>query len=245
MTIKILGHRGVNQPENISLPYQNTLEAFNYAAEKNADGFELDVISSKDGKCFVIHDDDTSKHGGKGIITRLNAAEIKKLKLYGKYNIPTLAEVLDIFSRKNRFINIEVKQPGIVEQVIKEITASLYPMENILMSSFVHSDLGVARKAHRDILIGLLFGRESRDNPGYEQYIVHLSEKLAPTAFCMEKTLPYLSVLQSKNEKFFWTIKKEDMTNNLVEGLLMYENVNFITDYPGELKNFLSSGKPG
>jgi hypothetical protein len=59
----------------------------------------------------------------------------------------------------------------------------------------------------------------------------------------MEKSLPYLILLQSDLEKFFWTIKKEDTENNLVEGLLMYKNVNFITDYPRELRDFLENRK--
>jgi glycerophosphoryl diester phosphodiesterase len=45
--MKILGHRGIRQEENSRLPYQNTLEAIQYALEKSADGVELDVIASR------------------------------------------------------------------------------------------------------------------------------------------------------------------------------------------------------
>jgi glycerophosphoryl diester phosphodiesterase len=236
MTIKILGHRGINQPENKSLPYQNTLEAFNYAIEKGADGFELDVIASKDGKCFVIHDDDILKHGGgEGLITQLDSKEIKNKKLAGRYNIPALSEVLTTYSKKNALINIEIKQQGIAELVVKEIIGAKYPIENLLISSFNHHDLIIARGLNSNIKIGLLFGRESREDKNFEQNIMLLSERLAPTAFCMEKTLAYLSVLESQNEKYFWTIKKEDIQSYIIQGLMMYENVNFITDYPEEL----------
>jgi hypothetical protein len=57
----------------------------------------------------------------------------------------------------------------------------------------------------------------------------------------MEKTLPYISVLESQKGKYFWTILKEDLDNFVVDGLLMYENINLITDYPEELINKIHS----
>ncbi len=236
--IKILGHRGANQPENPKIPYQNTLEAFQYSIDEKADGVELDVFASKDGKCFVIHDDDISKHGDEiGLITQLHAKEIstKKVGKLAKFNIPSLLDVLKLFSNTNKTINIELKQEGIEELVVQEILDSRISLENILVSSFKHHDLVSLRNLDKKIKIGLLFGRESKQNPEFQRYIMDLSERLTPTAFCMEKTLSYISVLESTNEKYFWTIKKEDLENYVVEGLMMYENVNFITDYTKEV----------
>ena len=155
-----------------NLPYQNTLEAFNHAIEKGADGFELDVIASKDGKCFVIHDDDISKHGaGEGLVTQLDSKEIKTKKGFGKYNIPALSEVLAAYSKNNKLINIEIKQEGIAELVVKEIVETKYPIENLLVSSFNHHDLITTRNLNADIKIGLLFGKESREDKNFEQNI--------------------------------------------------------------------------
>ena len=49
---KLLGHRGFsgNYPENTMLAFQKAIEA-------GADGVELDVQFSKDGKLVVIHDE--------------------------------------------------------------------------------------------------------------------------------------------------------------------------------------------
>jgi glycerophosphoryl diester phosphodiesterase len=236
--MKILGHRGIRQEENSRLPYQNTLEAIQYALEKSADGVELDVIASRDGKCFVIHDDDISKHGSSsGFITELQSEEIKSRRVGGDagYKISALSEILSLFKRNNKTINIEIKQEGISDIVLKEILDSKISLEGVIVSSFSHHDLISLRNQNADVKAGLLFGKESRQNKYFEQYITQLAERLAPTAFMMEKTLSYLSVLESRNEKYFWTILKEDMENFTVEGLAMYEGVNFITDYPEEL----------
>lgn len=236
--MKILGHRGINQPENPNLPYQNTIEAFQYALSKGADGVELDVMLSKDGKCFVIHDDDISLHGtDTGLITQMTSSEIetKSVGRGKKYKIPELSEVFVIFRGKDKLINIELKQPGIPEQVMKEVLASRIPLENFLISSFDHHDLFRVRGINKDVRIGLLFGKDSRNDRLYQRHILEVAERLAPVVFNMEKTLPYLTVLDNEREKYLWTIKKEDLHNYLIEGLMLYEKVNFITDYPEEL----------
>ncbi len=236
--MKILGHRGINQPENSDLPYQNTIEAFQYALSKGADGVELDVMLSNDGKCFVIHDNDISKHGTEaGFISQMNSDEIRK-KSVGKnrkYNIPALTDVFILFKGKNKLINIEIKQKEIAEKVLMEVLNSGIPIKDFLISSFDHHDLFKVRGLNKDIKVGLLFGRESREDKNFERQILELAERLKPAVFNMEKSLPYLAVLDNKIDKFIWTIKKEDLTNYQVEGLMLYESINFITDYPEEL----------
>ena len=49
--VKVWAHRGANR----QFP-ENTLAAFNRAAEIGADGIELDVSLTKDGRVVVMHD---------------------------------------------------------------------------------------------------------------------------------------------------------------------------------------------
>ena len=65
--MEVWAHRGASgyMPEN-------TMEAFELAIEQRADGIELDVQLSKDGKVMVLHDEsvdrvtNSSGHGGTG-----------------------------------------------------------------------------------------------------------------------------------------------------------------------------------
>lgn len=238
--MKILGHRGINQPENVDMPYQNTTDAINYAFNFGADGVELDVFLSSDEKCFVIHDNDISKHkAGQGLITELNSFEIEKKLVDAKYKIPKLSEILSLAKEKNKILNIEIKQEGIQDFVIKEVLDSKIKLENIIISSFNHHNLFAAREANKEIKIGILFGQETKKISQYQQHLLEISTRLAPSCFMMEKTLPYISILESKIDKYFWTIKKEDLQNYNVQGLMMYEGVSFITDYPQEFIEYI------
>lgn len=50
----VIGHRG-----NPRKYQENTLEGFTSLLETNADGFEIDIYMTKDGKLVVFHDDNT------------------------------------------------------------------------------------------------------------------------------------------------------------------------------------------
>ena len=52
----IYAHRGAS----LDAP-ENTMAAFELAAQYGADGIELDVVLTKDGEVVVIHDDDVDR----------------------------------------------------------------------------------------------------------------------------------------------------------------------------------------
>ena len=56
---KIYAHRGAS-----GYAPENTLRAFALAADMGADGVELDVQISKDGRLVVFHDDELSRLTG-------------------------------------------------------------------------------------------------------------------------------------------------------------------------------------
>ncbi|HBI56560.1 MAG TPA: hypothetical protein DDY38_07025, partial [Firmicutes bacterium] len=70
-----IAHRGAS-----SLAPENTMTAFRKAAELGADGLELDVQFSKDGKLVVIHDELLNRTtNGKGLVKDYSLAELKEL----------------------------------------------------------------------------------------------------------------------------------------------------------------------
>ena len=95
---KYFGHRGCsgNYPENTMLAFQKAIEA-------GADGIELDVQFSKDGRLVIIHDETLDRTTtGKGLVKNHTLEELKSLDAsykfagqYGVNQIPTLCEVLD------------------------------------------------------------------------------------------------------------------------------------------------------
>lgn len=62
MKTKVWAHRGAS-----AYAPENTLEAFQLAVTQQADGVELDVQMTKDGKLVVIHDETIDRtSGGQG-----------------------------------------------------------------------------------------------------------------------------------------------------------------------------------
>ncbi|MDX1949242.1 MAG: glycerophosphodiester phosphodiesterase [Rickettsiales bacterium] len=239
--MKILGHRGIRQDENINKPYQNTIEAINFAIKNNADGVEIDVFASLDKICFVIHDDEIKIHNGGDIKITSSNSKIIDLQRIGKpnniYKIPKLSELFEYFSvRKNKILNIEIKQNGISELVYKEIKNSKILKDNLIISSFNHSDLISFRQLDKNIKIGLLFTSDDAEKEGYFEYIENLSDKLGNTIFIPNCYTKNEKILNSEREKYFWTIKEKEIENGLFDSLKKLPNANFITDFPELIK---------
>ncbi|MBQ8029201.1 MAG: hypothetical protein IJ262_07320 [Clostridia bacterium] len=109
-----VAHRGLS-----SLCPQNTLPAFEAAAEYGFYGYELDVHTTADGKWVVIHNDTVdSMTNGEGEVEKFTFDEIRKLKIdsgngienHRNLQIPTLEESLEICKRSNIIPFIEIKK---------------------------------------------------------------------------------------------------------------------------------------
>src|SRR4030042_3740320 len=95
-----IAHRGFHK----SFP-DNTLEAFEAAIGLGVDGIELDVHETADQEFIVFHD---AKLLDK-VIKYLLLDEIKNVKLQGKFDIPTLGQVLDLCRRRAKLM-VELKK---------------------------------------------------------------------------------------------------------------------------------------
>jgi glycerophosphoryl diester phosphodiesterase len=91
----VIGHRG--SPHRAR---ENTLEAFAAAREDGADGVELDVHRTVDGRLVVHHDADAP---GIGVLAEHDLGAIRAVHPW----IPTLAEVLD--ECRGLLVNVEIK----------------------------------------------------------------------------------------------------------------------------------------
>ena len=102
--VKVWAHRGANR----QFP-ENTLAAFNRAAEIGADGIELDVSLTKDGRVVVMHDNKVDRTtDGHGEICDFTWDEMRKLDCGQGQHPPLLSDVLELMRGNNLLLNMEI-----------------------------------------------------------------------------------------------------------------------------------------
>ena len=177
MATRVWAHRGASA----SAP-ENTLAAFEKAVEMGADGIELDVHRSRDGKLVVIHDETVDRTSdGRGRVVDLTCQELKKLDFsmgmgeYREARIPTLREVFGLLKGTDVALNVEVKcdqivYEGIWDELIR-LEREMGMQGRILYSSFNHQVLRELRNADPDCHIALLYSNCIVDPWVYAEYM--------------------------------------------------------------------------
>lgn len=150
--LEIIAHRGASRE-----CLENTLPAFDRALAQGADGIELDVHVTRDGKVVVHHDAAVRRRSGKGPATvplaSLDLDSLHNHRLRDGQMIPTLDSVLDLVGT-NATVYIEVKATGVEDALVACLAR--YPSANVAVHSFDHR-IPVAVRARRPgTAIGLL-----------------------------------------------------------------------------------------
>ncbi|OES46428.1 glycerophosphodiester phosphodiesterase [Domibacillus iocasae] len=139
----IFAHRGASgtHPEN-------TMAAFKAAAEKGADGIELDVQMTRDGEIVIIHDETVNRTtNGKGAIEKMTAGEVAALDAGGWFSaafsgekIPTLNEFFRWASENTLQINVELKTNKVpyhgIEKKVLDLIEHYNMRGRVIISSF-------------------------------------------------------------------------------------------------------------
>jgi len=160
----IFAHRGVS-----SLCPENTMAAFQKAVQMGADGIELDVHRSRDGKLVVCHDETIDRTTtGKGTIKDQDYNELSSIDAgkwfgseYSGERMPLLEEVLVLLKPTTLLLNIELKTdyyfyPGIEEQTLSLVHR--YGMEEqVIFSSFNHYTVVELKKRAPQVKGGILY----------------------------------------------------------------------------------------
>ncbi len=160
---KIYAHRGAS-----GYAPENTLRAFEMAADMGAYGVELDVQISKDGRLVVFHDDEMSRLTGyTGSIADYTYAELCRMPVIHAVDAttkdvaPLLEDVLALLHERSLAVNIELKNsraafPGLEEKTIAAVEAAGMKQAAIY-SSFNHYSLLKVRQLDPDAFCGLLY----------------------------------------------------------------------------------------
>lgn len=151
----IIGHRGAR-----GLAPENTLLSVDTGIRAGASWIEIDV-QHHDGELWVIHDltvDRTTN--GKGLLTDLNAAQIRKLDAGRGEPVPTLAEVLDLVEQRVG-VNIELKTwdgcAAATAACLRDYIADGWPANRFVVSSFHLPELWEFKQLLPDVPLGALY----------------------------------------------------------------------------------------
>ncbi len=169
----IWAHRGASghAPEN-------TLSAFDLAAKMGADGVELDIQLTKDGKIVVCHDEKIDRtSNGAGYIRDYTLDELKTFSFcngnlfYEDATIPTMEEVFNLLDPTGLSINIELKTgeyfyPEIGEKII-ELTKKKGFQDRVIYSSFNHYTIMKIKELDPSAKTGFLYADGTLDMPSY------------------------------------------------------------------------------
>ena len=147
---------------------ENTLPAFQGAADMKADGVELDVHMTYDGKIIVSHDRSLKRCGGGDVVIEaVSYAEIKRHPVPGRFSdkypdvvCPLLSEVYELLRPYGMLINVEIIA-GWKFDYIKELvklTHDMHMQDYVLYSSFDHTTLHGVRTIDKTCRIGALYG---------------------------------------------------------------------------------------
>ncbi|MEC0574665.1 glycerophosphodiester phosphodiesterase [Bacillus inaquosorum] len=150
---KIFAHRGASGqfPENTMLAFEKGIEA-------GADGIELDVQLTKDGRIVVIHDERLDRTTSlKGFVKDTAYDVIETANAAANHNqtdsdikVPLLEDVLSWAEKKNFLINIELKNSVIryegMEEKVLETVKRFDIEERIILSTFNHESLALCAR---------------------------------------------------------------------------------------------------
>jgi glycerophosphoryl diester phosphodiesterase len=150
----IIGHRGAS-----AVAPENTVASIKEAWKEGADGTEVDIYLTKDGKLVTLHDKTTKRTAGVELDVRestleqlsaLDAGSWKDAKWKGE-RIPTLDESLAVYPG-GKIIYIEMKGGAeVLPELRRVIDASGKAKEEIFLIDFKLENLVAAKPLFPDI----------------------------------------------------------------------------------------------
>lgn len=240
----VFAHRGAKR-----IAPENTLPAFEAAIRLGADGIELDVQYSSDGKLVVFHDLNLDKtSNGKGRLTSHTFEDLRKLDAglhfspqFQGTRIPTLDEVLDLVKGK-LLVNIELKSLDVSGAVLGVDTVKAIRahgmINDVVISSFNPFALRRSKQAGPEIEHALLL---AADTSAWTRWGVTLqyskAEGLHPETGMVDAR--YMAAARRRKMPVrVWTVNEEEDIRRLA-GLGVDAIISDIPDVALEVLNAL------
>ncbi len=239
---EIIAHRGASHEAP-----ENTAAAFNLAWTQQADGVELDVHATKDGKIAIIHDKSTTRTTGiEKVVADESWAELRKLE-YGAWKgeqwqgepIPDLGETIAAIPEGRRLV-VEIKcGPEILPELRRVMDEAGPKASQVVLIGFGHETMRLAKVEFPDTEVYWLASIEKDSDglrPTAEELIakaldakvdgLNLNARFAIDAAFVAK------VKKAGLKLYIWTVNDADLARRLaglgVDGIT--------TDRPGWLR---------
>ena len=140
--VAIMVHRG-----SLDLAVENTLAAIEASFLTGADGVEIDIAQTSDGVLVLMHDPWVDRVlDGFGNVADLTYGELLAMSFRDPYgvtraneHVPTLRDSLELIDRYNGLIHLDIKVPGIDQQV-HDLLAELNLLQNVVTVNDYNSE---------------------------------------------------------------------------------------------------------
>jgi glycerophosphoryl diester phosphodiesterase len=199
----VIAHRGAWDPAP-----QNSIAAFERAVELGADGFELDVRRTADGRLVVIHD----QRLGVTPVARLTAEVLRERLAPGQ--APDLDDVLAALSPRRALVDVELKEDGYVGEAMAVVARHLAP-DRYVVTSFLDPVLPQVRAAVPEARTGLLLAAR-RPARTLERRV----EQTRPDFLALHTTLARTGLLEFAARRrlpaWVWTVNEPRLLRTLL-----------------------------
>ena len=219
---RIWAHRGAS-----AYAPENTLAAFRQAAAMNADGIELDVQKTKDGKLVVIHDETVDRVStASGWVKDFTYEKLKQINVnqhfpqFGPQSVPTLEEVYELLKPTNLTVNVELKTGVVFYQEIEEqvlhLTQQMGMQDRVIYSSFNHYSIRKIRQLKPDAVTGMLYQDGIMEAAKYASRIVQ-ADALHPAIYNVQYPDFFEECRRYGLKVHVWTVNEEPYMRLLCE----------------------------
>lgn len=142
----IFAHRGSTRGSR-----GNTIEAFRAAIEAGADGLELDVHVTRDGRLVVHHDDAI----GGALIAAMTGDAAHQLARTAGFELPELTDVIELARGRVR-LDVELKASGCERAVVQLLADHGLSAADVIVTSFNAQVVARVVEIDADVLTGWL-----------------------------------------------------------------------------------------
>lgn len=220
---------------------ENTMAAFKKAFQIGANGIELDLQKTKDGKIVIFHDNKIDKKSnGTGKISDYTYKELLEFDFGSWFSNEFENEKIVLFedfmkevSDKNLILAIELKEEGIEKETL-EIINEYYDKDNIFITSFIYNALSNVRKLDKNIKIGWLI-KEEINQKNILEFIKISGNQICPPANLVSDDGIKLARKNNLSVRL-WGVSNEEIMNKVFNLDIDGMTVNF----PDKLKQLMT-----